>query len=176
MRTVVLDPPPVEVERMIERRRRLGLDMHDEIWEGEYHVVPGPAGPHSELDQQLAVLFDAPARAAGLTASGPFNVGVVDNFRVPDRGLHRSRPAGVWNETAAVVIEIVSPGDETWQKLGFYAAHHVDEVVIVDPSERSVDWLVLAGARYEPAETSGLVPFGPGELAARIDWPDPPSA
>jgi hypothetical protein len=123
MRTVVLDPPPVEVERMIERRRRLGLDMHDEIWEGEYHVVPGPAGPHSELDQQLAVLFD-----------------------------------------------------ETWQKLGFYAAHHVDEVVIVDPSERSVDWLVLAGARYEPAETSGLVPFGPGELAARIDWPDPPSA
>jgi hypothetical protein len=29
------------------------------------------------------------------------------------------------------VIEIVSPGDESWDKLPFYAAHEVDEALIV---------------------------------------------
>jgi Uma2 family endonuclease len=36
--------------------------------------------------------------------------------------------------TAALVVEIVSPGDESYKKLDFYAAQAVDEVVIVDPA------------------------------------------
>jgi Uma2 family endonuclease len=43
------------------------------------------------------------------------------------------------------VIEIVSPGDESWKKLPFYAERRVVEVLIVDPSQRSVHWLALAG-------------------------------
>jgi Uma2 family endonuclease len=90
---------------------------------------------------------------------------------VPDGGLHRARRWGVWEHTAPLVVEIVSPGDETWQKLPFYAAHHVDEVLIVDPAERAVHWLALAGDEYRPVERSGLIDLGPRELAQRIDWP-----
>lgn len=35
----MLDPPPVEVAQLIERRKRLGLDLYDEIWEGVYHLT-----------------------------------------------------------------------------------------------------------------------------------------
>ncbi len=56
-------------------------------------------------------------------------------------------------------------GPGAWDKLPFYATHHVDEVVIVDPEKRSVDWLALAGDGYEPVECSGLLELGPN------DWP-----
>lgn len=51
VKTVVLDPLPVEVEQLIERRKRLGLDLYDEIWEGTYHMAPAPRYRHGDLDQ-----------------------------------------------------------------------------------------------------------------------------
>ena len=55
--------------------------------------------------------------------------------------------------TAALVVEIVSPDDKTWEKLGFYAARGVDELLIVDPQERRVHWLGLQpGGDYRPLE------------------------
>jgi Uma2 family endonuclease len=77
----------------------------------------------------------------------------------------------MWHPTAALVVEIISPGDESWEKLLFYAAHHVDEVLIVDPDTRQVHWLGLAGDEYQPIERSALIDLGPAELAQRIDWP-----
>lgn len=101
-----------------------------------------------------------------------FNLGESEHdFRVPDGGLHRPGAGGIWHPTAALVVEIVSPDDETWQKLPFYAAHGVDEVLIVDPEERSVHWLGLAGDEYSEVERSGLIELGAAELAERIDWP-----
>jgi Uma2 family endonuclease len=73
---------------------------------------------------------------------------------------------------AALVAEIVSPGDETWEKLPFYAEHGVDESLTVDPSERTVRSLGLTeGGEYRDIEQSRLIDLGPQELAARIDWP-----
>lgn len=69
------------------------------------------------------------------------------------------------------MVEIVSPEDETWQKLPFYAAHRVDEVLIADPEERSVHWLGLEGDEYREVERSGLIELGPADLAERIAWP-----
>jgi Uma2 family endonuclease len=77
----------------------------------------------------------------------------------------------VWQSTAAVVVEIVSPGDESWKKLPFYAAHHVDEVLILDPEKHAVHWLGLSGGEYSPIERSALIDLGASELAERIDWP-----
>jgi Uma2 family endonuclease len=104
--------------------------------------------------------------------SGQFNLGETENdFRVPDAGLHRPGGAGTWQPTAALVIEIVSPGDEAWQKLPFYAKHEVDEVLIVDPTDRIVTWLELRDGEHRPVPQSGLVELGSKELAERIDWP-----
>jgi Uma2 family endonuclease len=101
-----------------------------------------------------------------------FNVGEsAHDFRVPDGGLHRVTPYGKWQATAALVVEIVSPGDESWQKLPFYAAHGVDEVLIVDPTERSVSWLELGDGEYRRVERSGLIELGAAELTERLDWP-----
>lgn len=77
----------------------------------------------------------------------------------------------VFLPTAALIVEIVSPGDMTWEKLPFYARHQVDELLIVDKQERRVHWLALTGAEYKRIASSRLIQFGPGALAARIDSP-----
>jgi Uma2 family endonuclease len=173
MRTLVLDPPTAGLGELLERRRRSGLDRLDEVWEGVLHMIPAPSGEHAYISQQLAELLGPLARAAGLIpAIGEFNLGEEEHdFRVPDGGLHRGRPRGVWQQTAALVVEIVSPGDESWQKLSFYAAHMVDEVLIVDPQERSVSWLARDGAEYRSIERSGLIDLGTQGLAEQLDWP-----
>lgn len=173
MRTLLPDLPPAELQALLERRKRLGQDRRDEVWEGVLHMVPGPAGEHAMLSAQVKRLLAAPAAAAGLIVTDEFNVGgSKSDFRIPDGGLHRSQPRGVWIATAALALEILSPDDETWQKLPFYAAHHVDEVLIVDPDTHQVHWLGLTAAgRYEPIERSVLIEFGPTELSRQIDWP-----
>ena len=58
-----------------------------------------------------------------------------------------------------------------WEKLPFYAAHDVNELLIVDPAERSIDWLGLNDGEYQPIERSTLIDLGPIGLAEQIDWP-----
>ena len=173
MPTLVLGAPPPELEALLERRRRAGVDRLDEVWQGVRHMVPGPSFEHARITHQLAVLLDGPARAAGLLAAmGEFNLGESEyDFRVPDGGLHRPGAAGMWLSTAATVVEILSPGDESWQKLPFYAEHHVDEVLLVDPAERTVTWLALRDGEYKPVQRSRLIELGPTELAEELHWP-----
>jgi Uma2 family endonuclease len=172
MPTLVMDPPPADFETLLERRRRLGQDRHDEVWDGVYRMVPTPSGRHMDVQQQLAELLGTLARAAGLHPRiGGVNLGTQDDYRVPDGVLQRERRTEVWHPTAALAVEILSPGDDTWEKLPFYAAHGVDELLIVDPQKRSVDWLSLADGQYRSIERSGLIDLGPAELAQRIDWP-----
>jgi Uma2 family endonuclease len=173
MATLVLDPYAYELEALRERRRVSGLGRLDEVWEGVLHMVPAPTFEHAQIAQQLAELLGPIARDAGLTAAmHEVNLGdSQDNFRVPDGGLYRPGARGAWQHTAALVVEIVSPGDETWQKLPHYAAHEVDEVLILDPEKRTVDWLGLAGGEYRPIERSGLIDLGRDLLAERISWP-----
>ena len=170
--TLVRDPQPAEFEALLERRRRFGQDILDEVWEGVHHMNPAPNRRHAYLVQQLAELLGPPARAAGLVPMiSIFNLGEPDDYRVPDGGLFQPGPDAVYLPTAALVLEVVSPDDETWDKLAFYAAHAVGELLIVDPQQRSVDWLSLTGSEYTPVERSGLIDCGPAELAERIAWP-----
>ncbi len=156
MKTVVLGPRPAEVQSLIERRHALGIDLFDEMWEGSYHVAPAPSAAHAYLDDVLAVLLHPYAQAAGLTGTGPFNLGRPEDYRVPDRGYRRARPTGTWVPSAAVVVEIISPDDETYDKFGFYAAHGVEELIVADPSARMiVIWrrTTDGGYRKEPASS-----------------------
>jgi len=47
MPTLVLGTPPPELEALLERRRRAGVDRLDEVWQGVRHMVPGPSLEHS---------------------------------------------------------------------------------------------------------------------------------
>jgi Uma2 family endonuclease len=173
MRVLTTDPPPAEVEAMLERRRLAGADKLDEVWNGVLHMSPDPSYPHADVLQQLAELLGPLARTASLWPYvNPINLGEPGaNFRIPDGGISRERIASAWAPTAALVIEVVSPGDDSWKKFDYFAEHGVDEVLIVDPSKQSVDWFALAGGEYRPVERSGLIELGPAELAERIDWP-----
>ncbi len=171
MRTLLPDPPPPEIEAFLERRRRAGADLHDEAWDGVLHVTPAPSGRHARVGAQLIALLGALAADAGLTVTDAFNLGDSEaNYRVPDAGLHREFADAIWYPTAALIVEVLSPQDETWQKLPFYAAHHVDELLIVNPETRSVDWLALSGGSYEPIERSRLIDLGAAELREQIEW------
>jgi len=172
MPTLVFDPEPTEIEELRKRRERLGLDRHDEVWEGVLHMLPPPSVQHQALVIGLGALLLAEAQAAALTLTAGVAIGAdKDDYREPDLALLRRGFDPQWNHTAALVVEVVSPGDDSWKKLPFYAAHRVEEVVIVDPQERSVKWLGLADDDYRPLERSGLIELGPGELAERVDWP-----
>lgn len=171
MKTVVLGPPPAELAQLIERRRTQGLDTFDEVWEGAYHMAPAPRFNHAYLDDAVAVLLHPYARSAGLIGSGPFNLGGPDDYRVPDRGYHRKLLDVVFCPTAAIAIEIVSPDDESYQKLPFYALHHVEELIFIEPTARRVRIFSLAGDRYAEVDRSTLLNVDTETVQAAISWP-----
>ncbi|MGI8411811.1 MAG: Uma2 family endonuclease [Solirubrobacteraceae bacterium] len=172
MRTLVSDPPPPEFEELLELRRRWGADRRDEVWEGVLHMNSAPDLSHGDLVMQLGAALLPGAKAAALRVSDQFNLGQgLSDYRIPDVGLHCER-SGAWLDTAALAAEILSPGDESWDKLPFFAAHQVDEVLILDPAERTVHWLALdERGEYQPIERSGLIDLGPAQLAEQLDWP-----
>ena len=171
MKTVVLGPRPAELEQLIERCRALGLDLFDEIWEGVYHVAPPLRFRHAYLDDTIAAVLRPYAQAAGLIGSGRFNLGHEDDFRVPDRGLHREMVDAVYLDTAAMVVEILSPDDETYEKFPFYAAHAVDEVLVVEPDGHLVRIFALEGSDYAETGRSALLGVDAGTLSRAIQWP-----
>ena len=59
----------------------------------------------------------------------------------------------------------------SWGKLDFYAAHGVEELLIVDPHEKTISWMALEAGEYKHLKRSRLIELGVSELGARIDWP-----
>ena len=90
---------------------------------------------------------------------------------MPHRGYHQSLPQSTWVPTAAVVVEVVSPDDETYDKFGFYAAHGVDELIVADPTARTVTCWALDGTAYRQIDESALLAISMVELHAGIAWP-----
>ncbi len=173
MRTVVVGTRPPELDALIARRAQLGLDRFDEVWKGDYHMNPAPHSRHGRLDRQLAIILHPYAQRAGLTEVGPFNLGVADDYRVPDAGFTDTPPDEVFVPTAAVVVEIASPGDESYEKLGFYAERGVRSVIIVDGEERRVRIFALdeTSATLHDAEACAVLGITVGQLTQAIDWP-----
>lgn len=125
MRTLFVTDPPAVVDDWLGRRRALGQDRFDEVWEGEHHVAPAPSGRHAKIDDRLGRIL---------------------------------------------VGEILSPGDESRVKLGFYFRVGAEEVLLVDPEAHAVEWLVRAEEAFVPADGSTLLGITSEELAAAIDW------
>ena len=69
---------------------------------------------------------------------------------------HVIRPG---TEGPIVAIEILSPDDETRDKLPFYAARGVKELWIVDPDTRATEVYLLRGKSYVTvvADRSGVI-------------------
>src|SRR5262245_21461025 len=131
-------PFPV-TERQIDDRRRLGIDKRDECWAGEWHLVNPPKWWHDELGGDLYLVLAPLAKARGLRTAADAGgvVGAANDWRVPDQVYAKRedvREEGV--VSAELVVEIRSPGDDSYRKLGFYAARGVGEVLILHEDRR----------------------------------------
>lgn len=72
-----------------------------------------------------------------MLASAGSNIGPASrDFRVPDGSFFDGRPSGLYVTNAVLVIEVLSPDDETWEKFAFYAANGVQEILVAHPQER----------------------------------------
>jgi Uma2 family endonuclease len=129
-------------ERMLEERRRLGHDRWDEMWEGVLHMVPPAGGPHQAFGTRFVVVLVPLADRRGLVATYETGVFRTDNdYRVPDLVValpERRSPRGI-EGAAEIVVEILSPGDESYVKLDWYAALGVREMLLIHTLTKAVE-------------------------------------
>jgi Uma2 family endonuclease len=141
MSTLIQDP---DTERaLIADRRRKGIDLHDEVWEGVYHVMPNPNDEHQSLVMRIGrpclEVIEDPGK--GVVRPGVNVSDRIDdwehNYRIPDLAVFLHGGAAECHDTfwfggPDFGIEIVSPDDRSRQKLGFYEKVGTRELLLID--------------------------------------------
>lgn len=143
-------------------RRASASSQWDEVWEGVLHMPPMPNGTHQDFSLALAMYLTMHwARPRkGLVRQEVNLTTEADasewqrNYRIPDlvlvsadrRGIDRNE---VMVGAPLVVVEIASPGDESREKLGFYAGLGVPEVWIFDRDTKELEAYLLVEEVYE---------------------------
>ena len=130
-------------DEWIEERRRLGLDRKDEMWDGVLHMVPPASSVHGRFGSGLGGVLGRAADEQGvwhLNEPGIFDPATADmtSYRVPDLGY--ARPQDVSERgiegRAVLVVEVLSPRGESYEKLRFYRQVGVEELLYVHPKTR----------------------------------------
>lgn len=173
MRMVLNEPIPAEVTDLLARRRALGLDRFDEVWNGEYHMNPAPNARHARLEISLVIALHDRVRTAGLHLVGGVNIGNDQfDYRVPDASVLRRRTDDVWLDDAAIVVEVLSPNDRALEKFDHYARFGVTEIFVVDPDTESVQMYERVGDGHEftLTESSPLLGISAADLTTDLDW------
>jgi Uma2 family endonuclease len=174
MRVVLVDAP----ESLLDERRRLGMDKFDERWEGEWHFVNPPKSWHALLNGDLLRVLGPHADRAGLRSTGDA-LGVFaaeKDWRVPDQAYLRPEQIVEEGVTGAeLVVEFRSPGDESYEKLPFYAGRGITEAMIVHRDRRFELFRLDGAGAYQPVEDGRSevlgVTFSTVEgPKLRIDW------
>ncbi len=147
----MVEVPP----ELLDERRRLGIDVYDEMWRGVLHMNPPPSRGHQRLGTDLLFALGPCADAVGLESW--YETGLHrtrDDYRVPDLAFSRpeSAPIEAGIRSAELVVEIRSPHDETDDKLKWYLARGVDEVLVVDPKTRAIELFRLIADRVAVIE------------------------
>jgi Uma2 family endonuclease len=147
----VMAPIP---EWFLEQRRKRGDDRHDEVWDGVLHMAPQPTSWHQLVKADLLHVLRPFADARGLRVAT--ELAVFDpvkgetNYRAPDMSVVDPRyltRRGV-EARAELVIEVLSPEDESRDKFPFFAACGIPEVWLIDPETRVAEVYVLRGSTY----------------------------
>jgi Uma2 family endonuclease len=135
---------------LLGERLRTGCDRLDEVWAG----VP-PSISHQDFEYELERALRSIAARRGLRTL--HNIGLAvpgtgwTDYRVPD--LSVAHPAELSEHAlegrAELVVEILSPRDESRDKLPFYASRGVREVWLIEPVTRRVEVFALRGRGYE---------------------------
>jgi Uma2 family endonuclease len=154
---------PAVADEMLAKRRAQGADRFDEVWEDVYMMVPAPNNEHQELTSELTAVLRHVVDWNGLgrTLAGA-NVSDrteswTSNYRVPDVAVFLESTKAIdrqthWHGGPDLAIEIVSPGDQTYEKLEFYARVNTGELLIIDRHPWKLTlYRLSAQSRLEPA-------------------------
>jgi Uma2 family endonuclease len=140
----------------LAHRRRTGLDRWDEMWDGVLHMTPAPSLEHQRVLDRLIEFLGPLMRNSGRgqLVSGINVFRESKDYRIPDltfvtrERAHIFHSDGTRNGGPDAVIEIRSPEDESYEKLPFYAAIGVREVIVVDRDTKRVEVYRLSGSRH----------------------------
>jgi Uma2 family endonuclease len=169
----------VNAESLLEQRRRLDIDRQDERWDGEWHFVNPSKRWHPRVNSDMYVVLTPLARSRGLVpyceATGIF-ADLETDWRVPDQVY--ARPDQEIDEGltgAELVVEVRSPGDESYAKLAFYAARGITEAMIVHRDRRFELFRLCPDGLYQPVEDGRCTTLGVTFTTVegpklRIDW------
>ena len=167
MPILVLDP---ELESELrEGRLESGVDRFDEVWDGTYIIGPVRGDEHQRLVGGFSTVFsvalDPSAQVrAGICISDRAS-GWKRNYRFPDVAVHlnesRCKNLGThWRGGPDFLVEIVTPGDRTREKLDFYSAIRTREVLVVDRDPWGLELYRFRDGR--------LVPVGVSDIASPV--------
>ena len=141
--------------RMIARRRRLGLDKFDEVWNGVYVMSPMANDEHQDVVSLLNTLL---CQVIQLSGQGKVRPGVnvsnrrVDwkkNYRCPDvavflNGTTAENRGAYWLGGPDLAIEVTSPKERLSKKRKFYAKVGTRELLVVNREPWSLELYRLA--------------------------------
>ncbi len=138
---MVLDPY-VEQQILAERQVCDGK-QYDEVWEGLYVMTPLPNNEHQELVSEFTQVLVETVKRAGLGRVFPgVNLsdreeGWKENFREPDVAVFLGDTKAIsygthWRGAADFLVEIISPGERTREKIPFYGSIGVVELLVID--------------------------------------------
>ena len=157
MKVVIPEAP----QHLLEWRARTGADRWDEMWEGVLHMPPAPNKSHQRLEGTMERwLWDYWAEPTNSEVDHQINVASVggwpNDYRIPDLVLLTPDRSHIdhneyYEGAPTVVVEIRSEGDETFEKLAFYAKIGVPEVWIVDRDTKAPEVHVLTEGEYATA-------------------------
>jgi len=172
MRAVMLEIPM----QFLERRRKIGADRKDEVWEGVLHLSPEPTNPHQQLVDDLGLWLGLHLRLKsrlivmpGINIARPGLEDWRDDYRVPDRVIltpERFREIDRTTHCAGgpnVAIEVRSPNDESYEKLPFYFEVGVEEVWVIDRDTKGAELYARGESGFELK-----IPEGDGWLASGV--------
>jgi Uma2 family endonuclease len=148
MSVLVLDRDVAKA--LIRKRRRLGLDRHDEVWDGVYVVSPLANNEHQFLGYKLTAAFDQALQGIlGVLAYPGVNVSDqledwTKNYRCPDVAVFLPGNNAKDMKTHYYLgpdfaVEVISPRDRSRKKLDFYAKVGVRELLLLDRNPWSLE-------------------------------------
>lgn len=190
-------------KRWLEEHKASDAAQWDEVWNGELHMPPMPNRLHQRFGRDLVNFLQTHwAKPRGAQVDQEVNLTTpadeadwTHNYRIPDLVLltpDRFHIDKVEYMAGAplVVVEIESPGDETYDKFPFYAGLGVPEVWVFDRDTKAAELHALGdgpayhllpagpdGWTVSPASGVAFRPAGPGKVSVRVgetvaDLPD----
>jgi Uma2 family endonuclease len=174
-RLMVLSPNVVE--QIIRQRQESGACRWDEVWDGEYLVMPEPDDLHQKIVTFLSVIFGI-VLDMGRLGDVLAGTNVTDrdddwrqNYREPDvavflRGASARDGGTHWVGGPDFAVEVVSPRDWTRKKREFYAKVGTRELLYVDRDPWALELYRLEGGELVLVGTS--TPEVPEPIASAV--------